>query len=202
MNKIGLSKRKNMKIGLLGGSFNPAHEGHIYISEQALRLFGLDEIWWLVTPQNPLKKMKTNDTLIKRLNFAKKLVKNNKIRIDSVENKYKNNFTANTLKNIINRYKGTKFIWLMGADNLDEFHKWYQWQTIYSIIPIAVFDREYYSYSVFNSIAGKRYFNKLHKTKNSQSIFNSKLPSWRFLRIHKNSHSSTKIRNNKNYLKI
>ena len=84
MNKIGLSKRKNMKIGLLGGSFNPAHEGHIYISEQALRLFGLDEIWWLVTPQNPLKKMKTNDTLIKRLNFAKKLVKNNKIRIDSV----------------------------------------------------------------------------------------------------------------------
>lgn len=202
MNKIGLSKRKNMKIGLLGGSFNPAHEGHIYISEQALRLFGLDEIWWLVTPQNPLKKMKTNDTLIKRLNFAKKLVKNSKIRIDSVENKYKNNFTANTLKNIINRYKGTKFIWLMGADNLDEFHKWYQWQTIYSIIPIAVFDREYYSYSVFNSIAGKRYFNKLHKTKNSQSIFNSKLPSWRFLRIHKNSHSSTKIRNNKNYLKI
>ena len=171
MNKIGLSKRKNMKIGLLGGSFNPAHEGHIYISEQALRLFGLDEIWWLVTPQNPLKKMKTNDTLIKRLNFAKKLVKNNKIRIDSVENKYKNNFTANTLKNIINRYKGTKFIWLMGADNLDEFHKWYQWQTIYNIIPIAVFDREYYSYSVFNSIAGKRYFNKLHKTKNSQSIF-------------------------------
>lgn len=202
MNKIGLSKRKNMKIGLLGGSFNPAHEGHIYISEQALRLFGLDEIWWLVTPQNPLKKMKTNDTLIKRLNFAKKLVKNSKIRIDSVENKYKNNFTANTLKNIINRYKGTKFIWLMGADNLDEFHKWYQWQTIYSIIPIAVFDREYYSYSVFNSIAGKRYFNKLHKTKNSQSIFKSKLPSWRFLRIHKNSLSSTKIRNNKNYLKI
>ncbi len=202
MNKIGLSKRKNMKIGLLGGSFNPAHEGHIYISEQALRLFGLDEIWWLVTPQNPLKKMKTNDTLIKRLNFAKKLVKNNKIRIDSVENKYKNNFTANTLKNIINRYKGTKFIWLMGADNLDEFPKWYQWLKIYSIIPIAVFDREYYSYSVFNSIAGKRYFNKLHKTKNSQSIFNSKLPSWRFLRIHKNSLSSTKIRNNKNYLKV
>ena len=61
-----------MKIGLLGGSFNPAHEGHIYISEQALRLFGLDEIWWLVTPQNP-KKMKTNNTLIKRLNFTKKI---------------------------------------------------------------------------------------------------------------------------------
>ena len=201
MKKIGITKRRNMKIGLLGGSFNPAHDGHIYISELALILLNLDEVWWLVTPQNPLKNSKANN-LEKRLKYAKKIVKNSRIIIDALEIKYKNNYTANTLNTIVNQYKGTNFIWLMGADNLSEINKWYKWNYIFQLMPIAVFDREDYSYSVFNSIAGKRYYNKLYKTKNSVSIFNKKLPSWKFLRINKNLLSSTKIRNEKNYLTI
>ena len=196
MKKIGITKRRNMKIGLLGGSFNPAHDGHIYISELALKLLNLDEVWWLVTPQNPLKNSKANN-LEKRLKYAKKIVKNSRIIIDALEIKYKNNYTANTLNTIINQFKGTNFIWLMGADNLSEINKWYKWNYIFQLMPIAVFDREDYSYSVFNSIAGKRYYNKLYKTKNSVSIFNKKLPSWKFLRINKNLLSSTKIRNEK-----
>ena len=196
MKKIGITKRRNMKVGLLGGSFNPAHDGHIYISELALKLLNLDEVLWLVTPQNPLKNSKANN-LEKRLKYAKKIVKNSRIIIDALEIKYKNNYTANTLNTIVNQYKGTNFIWLMGADNLSEINKWYKWNYIFQLMPIAVFDREDYSYSVFNSIAGKRYYNKLYKTKNSVSIFNKKLPSWKFLRINKNLLSSTKIRNKK-----
>ena len=196
MKKIGITKRRNMKIGLLGGSFNPAHDGHIYISELALKLLNLDEVWWLVTPQNPLKNSKANN-LEERLKHAKKIIKNSRIIIDALETKYKNNYTANTLNTIINQFKGTKFFWLMGADNLSEINKWYKWNYIFQLMPIAVFDREDYSYSVFNSIAGKRYYNKLYKTKNSVSIFNKKLPSWKFLRINKNLLSSTKIRNKK-----
>ncbi len=171
MKNIGLTKRRRMKIGLLGGSFNPAHYGHVHISEAALKLLNLDEVWWLITPQNPLKKNIKNAPLNKRVNSAKKLVKNRKIKIDSLESKYSSNYTVNTLKNIIEQFRGTKFIWLMGADNLAEIHKWYRWKYIFKTMPIAVFDRGNYSYSVFNSIAGKSYFKNLHKTKNSESIF-------------------------------
>ena len=90
----------------------------------------------------------------------------------------------------------------MGADNLAEMHQWNKWKFIFNIMPIAVFDRGYYSYSVFNSIAGKCYFNKLHTTKNSKSIFNKNLPSWIFFRMNKNHMSSSKLRINKNYLKF
>ena len=128
---IGLTKRRNMKIGLLGGSFNPAHEGHVYISKTALKLLNLDEIWWLITPQNPLKP--AGKPLEKRLKYAKSLVKNNKIRIDAIEKRYKSNYTFNTLQNVIKQYSGTKFIWLMGADNLNEINKWYNWKNIFKI---------------------------------------------------------------------
>ncbi len=184
-----------MKIGILGGSFNPAHEGHLYISNIALKIFKLDEVWWLVSPQNPLK-----DTLIKnnvkvRINYAKSISNRYKIRVEDLETKFNTNLTAKTLKIIVKRYAGTKFIWLMGADNLKEIDKWFNWKSIFNTMPIAVFDRGVYSYSIINSIAGKRYFSKLHKRKNSKSIFNARPPSWQFIHNCKNPISSTNIRN-------
>ena len=95
---------------------------------------------------------------------------------------------------MIERYKGTKFIWLMGADNLKEINNWFNWKAIFNTMPVAVFDRGVYSYSVINSVAGKCYFSKLHKTKNSKSIFNKSLPAWKFIHIYKNPLSSTYIR--------
>ena len=184
MKNIGFTKRRNMKIGLLGGSFNPAHNGHIYISYAALKSLNLDEIWWLVSPQNPLKQ-KSEKSLKKRVKFAKKLIKNNKIRVEAIETRYKSNYTFFTLQNIIRQYSGTKFIWLMGADNLAEIDKWYNWKNVFNIMPIAVFDRGQYSYTVFNSVAGKHHYNNLHKTKNSKSIFQKPLPAWIFLHINK-----------------
>tara|TARA_B100000401_G_scaffold114864_1_gene74983 strand:- start:305 stop:922 length:618 start_codon:yes stop_codon:yes gene_type:complete len=191
---IGLTKRRNMKIGVLGGSFNPAHEGHIHISNIALKEFKLDEIWWLVSPQNPLKTNFTKIKLKKRINYAKQISNGYKIRVEDLESKFKTNLTSKTLKIILERYKGTKFIWLMGADNLKEINRWFNWKNIFNTMPIAVFDRGVYSYSIINSIAGKRYFSKLHKRKNSLSIFNKPLPSWKFIHNIKNPTSSTYIR--------
>tara|TARA_B100000482_G_C12577467_1_gene286461 strand:+ start:736 stop:1353 length:618 start_codon:yes stop_codon:yes gene_type:complete len=191
---IGLTKRRNMKIGVLGGSFNPAHEGHIHISNIALKEFKLDEIWWLVSPQNPLKNNFTKIKLKKRINYAKQISNGYKIRVEDLESKFKTNLTSKTLKIILERYKGTKFIWLMGADNLKEINRWFNWKNIFNTMPIAVFDRGVYSYSIINSIAGKRYFSKLHKRKNSLSIFNKPLPSWKFIHNIKNPTSSTYIR--------
>ena len=191
---IGLTKRRNMKIGVLGGSFNPAHEGHIHISNIALKEFKLDEIWWLVSPQNPLKTNFTKTNLKKRINYAKQISNGYKIRVEDLESKFKTNLTSKTLKIILERYKGTKFIWLMGADNLKEINRWFNWKNIFNTMPIAVFDRGVYSYSIINSIAGKRYFSKLHKRKNSLAIFNKPLPSWKFIHNIKNPTSSTYIR--------
>ena len=191
---IGLTKRRKMKIGLLGGSFNPAHNGHIYISNEALKRLELDEIWWLVSPQNPLKSNSINAPLKIRLANARRIAKGHNIRVEDLETKFKTNFTSKTLELIIKRYSGSKFIWLMGADNLVEINLWFNWKNIFNKMPVAVFNRGVYSYSVINSIAGKHYFSKLHKTKNSNSIFNKPLPAWQFLHINKNPLSSTLLR--------
>jgi nicotinate-nucleotide adenylyltransferase len=183
-----------MKIGILGGSFNPAHFGHVYISNIALKILQLDEIWWLVSPQNPLKVNYSTASLKDRLKNAKKISNGYRIRVENLESNFKTNLTAKTLKIMIERYKGTKFIWLMGADNLKEINNWFNWKAIFNTMPVAVFDRGVYSYSVINSVAGKCYFSKLHKTKNSKSIFNKSLPAWKFIHIYKNPLSSTYIR--------
>ena len=183
-----------MKIGLLGGSFNPAHSGHIYISNEALKRLELDEVWWLVSPQNPLKSNSISAPLRIRLDNARSMAKGHNIRVEDLETKFKTNFTSKTLEFIIKRYGGSKFVWLMGADNLVEINQWFNWKNIFQIMPVAVFNRGVYSYSVINSIAGKYYFSKLHKTKDSNSIFDKPLPAWQFLHINKNPISSTLLR--------
>ena len=181
-----------MRIGLLGGSFNPAHKGHLYISNEALKKLKLDEIWWLVSPQNPLKSISA--PLKIRLDNARAVAKGHNIRVEDLETRFKTNLTSKTLNHIIKRYSGSNFIWLMGADNLTEINQWFNWKNIFNTMPIAVFNRGVYSYSVINSIAGKYYFSKLHKTKDSKSIFKKPLPVWQFLHINKNPLSSTMLR--------
>src|SRR6056300_4621 len=140
-----------MKIGILGGSFNPAREGHLYISNIALKIFKLDEIWWLVSPQNPLKPAFKKKNIKERVNHAKNISNRSKIRVEDLETKFNTNLTSKTLQILVKRYAGTKFIWLMGADNLKEIDKWFNWKTIFNTMPIAVFDRGVYSYSTINS---------------------------------------------------
>lgn len=129
------------KIGLLGGSFNPAHKGHIYISEQALTALGLDEVWWLVNPLNPFKKEQDMLPFDKRFNYAVSLNKNPFIKVMDLESESGTRHTVDTLEYIMKKYPDTDFVWLIGDDLLPDFTLWKDWQKIVDMVQIAVFPR-------------------------------------------------------------
>lgn len=130
--------------GLLGGSFNPAHEAHRRISLGALDALGLDEIWWLVSPGNPLKPARGMAPLAARLASAQGMARRAPIRATAIERELGTLYTADTLAALIRRYPKRRFIWLMGADNLAQFHRWRDWRRIAALVPIAVIGRPGY----------------------------------------------------------
>ena len=188
------------KIGLLGGSFDPPHRGHIFISNEAKKLLQLDEIWWLVTPQNPLKILKPA-TYEERLRNCKNITKNFPIKILEVEKNIKSKYSYQTIKYLIQYYKNIKFFWLMGADNLIYFHQWQKWQSIFNIITIVIFRRHGYNTNALKSIAAKKFsLNKL-STKDFEQELNIKLPSWTLIENKEIKISSTEIRNQRDKLR-
>lgn len=183
------------KIGLLGGSFNPAHEGHVYISRKARELMGLDEIWWLVSPQNPLKD-KYEKSYEERFNAAKDITKSEEyIKISDFEKINKLQYTYDTIEKIKADFPDYKFVWLMGADNIENFHKWHKWEDILAMLPIAIFDRENYWKDAKNTIMMQKYAKFLLEYKDVLGMFDWRLPAIMFLRIEIHGASSTKIRN-------
>ena len=178
--------QKDKKIGLLGGSFNPAHQGHIYISEQAIETLKLDEVWWLVNPQNPFKEKKDMLPLPERMEIASHLVKNPAIKVMDLEKESGTRHTADTLDYITKKYPGTKFVWLMGDDLLPDFHLWKDWQKIPEMVDIAVFPRVIDEKDLDN-IPAVRFLKDENK--------------WNYVRIVPKSFSSTEIRNNKDIIK-
>jgi len=132
------------RVGLLGGSFNPAHGGHRRISLAALDALGLDEIWWLVSPGNPLKAAKSMAPLRARLGSARLIARRAPIRVTAIERELGTVYTADTLGALVRRFPGHRFIWLMGADNLAQFHLWRDWRRIARTVPIAVAGRPGY----------------------------------------------------------
>jgi nicotinate-nucleotide adenylyltransferase len=132
------------RIGLLGGSFNPAHAGHRHISLAAMAALGLDEIWWLVSPGNPLKPQKGMAPLPARLASARRAAEGARIRVTAIERQLGTIYTADTLALLVRRYPKRSFIWLMGADNLAQFHRWRDWRRIAALVPIAIATRPGY----------------------------------------------------------
>ena len=154
-----MKKIKKNKIGILGGTFDPAHIGHIKVSKEAKKKFRLNKIFWVITKKNPFKK-KSFFSLKKRINHAKKINVNNKfIKIYFFEDKIKSNKTIDLMKFLKNRYKKTEFFFIMGADNLINFHKWKKWNKIAEISKILVFNRLNYKSKSLKSIS----FKKLNK---------------------------------------
>jgi nicotinate-nucleotide adenylyltransferase len=140
-----------MRVGLLGGSFNPAHSGHRRISLQALDALGLDQLWWLVSPGNPLKDGAGDMApLAARLASARRAARGSRIVPTAIETRLKTRFTADTLRLLRRRYPRHRFVWIMGADNLAQFHRWDRWRAIARTMPIAVVARPGYD-------AGARY---------------------------------------------
>ncbi|MBB5223001.1 nicotinate-nucleotide adenylyltransferase [Amaricoccus macauensis] len=128
------------RIGLLGGSFDPPHAGHVHITRWALRAFGLDAIWWLVTPGNPLKADAPAD-LERRIAAARAIMRHPRVRVTDLERRLATRYTAETLAGLRRHYPGTRFVWLMGADNLASFHRWDRWEEILDTVPVGVLAR-------------------------------------------------------------
>ena len=128
------------RIGLLGGSFDPAHHGHVAITREALARFGLDRVWWLVSPGNPLK-LQGPAPLAQRIARAKGLMRHPRVIVTGIEAALGTRYTADTLTRLGAVYPGVRFVWLMGSDNLADFHRWERWQDIAGQVPIGVLAR-------------------------------------------------------------
>ena len=143
-------------IGLLGGSFDPAHEGHVHVSETALRAFGIDRVWWLVSPGNPLKDQGPAP-LEARMSYARTLVRHPKIDITGVEAGFGTRYTAETLNLLVRKFPRVRFVWLMGADNLSQFHLWKDWEWIGEQVPIGVVSRPNSGFPALNAPFSRKY---------------------------------------------
>lgn len=182
-----------MKIGLLGGSFNPPHEGHLSLSRQVLTMLGLDQVWWLVSPQNPNKSSFNMQSFEKRFDLCDEVTKNDPdIIISDFEKRNNENYSYKTLSLIIDQYPQNEFVWIIGADNLYNFHQWRNWQEIFHLVKIAVVDRKNFKQK---SLTSKTAITFKDSKVNHPDIFKNKKPCWCFLDIKKNDSSSTKIRN-------
>ena len=187
-------------IGLLGGSFDPPHKGHLYISLEAKKILNLDEIWWLVTPQNPLK-INQPASYKERVKNCKMISKNQPIKIREIEKKINSKYSYQTIKYLNNHYKNINFIWLMGADNLINFHKWQNAHKIFNEIPIVVFRRYGYNEKALKSSTSNFYKNFKLKSKNINIKKFYKLPAWVIIQNKEIKISSTEIRKQREQLR-
>ncbi len=183
-----------MKIGLFGGSFNPPHMGHVHVSETALQALELDQIWWLVTPGNPLKDHKQLLPLNERIARCRELAQNPSIRICAIEDKYNVRYTADTLAILNSRRANVNFVWVMGADNLAGFHHWERWREIANHTPIAVIDRPGSTKSLRSSRVAQTLAQFRLDERDASLLATSKPPAWTFIHAKRSYLSSTKIR--------
>lgn len=180
---------------MLGGSFNPAHEGHLYISEMAIKMLGLKQVWWLVSPANPLKNAADLADYKTRIRKANNVATHSGIIVSDIENKMGTTYTIDTLKMLKRRFFRCQFVWLMGGDNLATFHKWRKWRDIAKMIPIVVLDRDNFAARASKYPAGRKLKGFSQRGGRIKSLNNRRLPQLMYYRIRKNPASSTKIRN-------
>jgi len=180
-------------IGLLGGSFNPAHAGHRQISLEALRRLGLDEVWWLVSPQNPLKPRVGMAPFEERLRSARDVACHPKIRVSDLEARLGSNLTYQTMQRL-RRLKDKTFIFMIGADNLAQLSRWHHWQQIMHALPIAVFDRSPYSHAAIVSKAARGYQHRRLPEARAIELKGLTAPVWTYIHIRAHPASSTAIR--------
>lgn len=183
-----------MTIGLLGGTFDPPHAGHLHISEVALNRLGLDRLWWLVTPGNPLKTKREVAAFGERLAQAKRLAHHPRVVVAGFEADTGSAYTADTLSFLKRRYPATRFIWVMGADNLATFHRWHRWRDILSKVPLAVIDRPGYRFAARAGIAAKSFAHAYVDESDAQALKHLRPPAWTLLTVPLSALSSTELR--------
>jgi nicotinate-nucleotide adenylyltransferase len=182
---------RGMVIGLLGGSFDPAHEGHVHITREALKRMGLDQVWWLVTPANPLKARQPAP-LADRIARAKAVMRDPRVKITALEARLGTRATADTIDRLRAIYPGVTFVWLMGADNLVQFHKWGRWRDILRSVAVGVLARPGSGVAARMSVAARAF--RVHQVDRGETLRGRKAPVWAFVNLPMNDASSTEIR--------
>ena len=183
-----------LRVGLLGGSFNPAHEGHLYISVEALRRLRLDQVWWLVSPQNPLKPVRDMAPFETRMAWARAVARRHpRIEVRDLEARFGTRYTVDTLERLL-RWRGYRFVWIVGADNLAQLPQWRQWWRLFSLVPIAVFERSPYSYSALAGKAARRFAGARLPEREARRLVELGGPAWVFIRLRPHPASATAIR--------
>lgn len=190
----GLGRFRGLRIGLLGGSFNPAHDGHRHISLVALRRLGLNEVWWLVAPLNPLKSAADMYPYEQRLAEARRIADHPRIRVTDIERRLGTAYSFDTIKALMARAPGVHFLWLMGADNLAQFGHWHRWTDIVARVPLAILDRPRYSLKALTSKMAVRYKRYRLADGDLKSLAAMSPPAWAFLSLRRHSLSATRLR--------
>ena len=185
--------RPRQLIGLLGGSFDPPHAGHIHVSCQAMKRFGLTHVWWLVTPGNPLKTQEPAP-MEQRLTEARYLARHPRIIVTDIEAKLNSTFTAETLQYLSVHCSHSRFIWLMGADNLVQFHQWQAWTQIMNLCPIGIIARPGVQISARLSRAARRYRQFRIYERQAKLLGRANAPAWCIVNVPMVGQSSSAIR--------
>ena len=184
-----------MRIGLLGGSFNPPHAAHRAISQFAIKRLQLDRVWWLVTPGNPLKDGQGLHELEERAGAARKMADDPRIDVSCLESVIGTRYTADTISYLRRRCSGLRFVWIMGADNLAQFHRWQNWRRIAHQVPIAVIDRPPQSFRALAAPAAQALERYRIPENDAGRLAERRAPAWVFLTGMKSTVSSTGLRN-------
>lgn len=193
MHRTTPPSRAGQVIGLLGGSFDPPHAGHVHISLEALKRFGLDRLWWLVSPGNPLKA-RGPAPMSQRMSAARAIMQHPRVAISDFEVHVGTRFTAQTLAALKMACPGVHFVWLMGADNLAQMHHWQDWQQIMETVPVGVLARPGDRISARTSRAARIYANARLPSRQSQLLGQCRAPAWCFINVPMMAMSSTRLR--------
>lgn len=186
---------RKRRIGLLGGSFNPAHAGHRHISLEAMKRLKLDAIWWLVSPHNPLKQASDLAEYGVRFRTAQALGHHPRIRVLGIEQRLGLRYSIDTIGYLKAHHHDCQFVWLMGADNLAGFHRWKAWRRIAALVPIAVLDRAPYGMKALHQRFATAYAASRQKTNAAHRLDESPTPRWVYLTIPRHPMSATALRN-------
>lgn len=187
---------RGMAVGLFGGSFNPPHEGHLLVAEIALRRLGLDQLWWMVTPGNPLKSRSELAPLGERISLSEHLARDPRIKVTAFEKTLGGSYTADTLAHVKAKNPQAHFVWIMGADSLQSFHLWQKWREIVSMFPIAVVDRPGATLSFLSSKMARTFDYARVDEDDIATLWKRQAPAWTFIHGPRSTLSSTALRAN------
>ena len=180
-------------IGLLGGSFDPPHAGHVHLTTEALKRLNLDQVWWLVSPGNPIKP-NPPAPLDQRLHAARTIMQHPRVRITALEARFETRATVDTLAAMRKAYPKLRFVWLMGADNLASFHLWEHWQDIMAQVPVAVFARPGQRMPALTSRAARQFAHTRVPQQHAHGLGQCRPPAWAYLDMPMRRESSTALR--------